>query len=442
MCTEDELKGGVASIPLRQSFSGVQEYDAIQFQGGESPFHCDDGFFTPDISARDADDLFLNPIPVVGPSNTVNHDVLEALEEFRTAGDSAPAGYQGVTVGDTAAAASLTNVANSYMQLSTNESPINYSAAHNYMQLPSAGFNVAAQQRTSNQTLVNASLMQQQYTQPQQQASQIPWNCNSVYLKSDQWNDVSLPLVQWMEMEKMRAPQDHKASVLRKLNVAYGIGKLLQSSRPAQESCIAENLIVCESSHLCNSTHINNTGWEVVGIRMINPPVAVQLVSTASGNIPAVSATPASGSVNDAREGRVVLAVIDSPFPERQTDFESDEMQLCCALGELLHFLFSEDRDHRKELGEGTDMEDMDAKQPAKKQSRDASFSQASINSNHDADCSFPNELRSKHKLRPLLDYGYPASISQVGYVCEYDNCITVIVTNYYVSASSSFKIY
>jgi hypothetical protein len=310
------------------------------------------------------------------------------------------------------------------------------------MQLPSAGFNVAAQQRTSNQTLVNASLMQQQYTQPQHQASQIPWNCNSMYLKSDQWNDVSLPLVQWMEMEKMRAPQDHKASVLRKLNVAYGIGKLLQSSRPAQESCIAENLIVCESSHLCNSTHINNTGWEVVGIRMINPPVAVQLVSTASGNIPAVSSTPASGSVNDAREGRVVLAVIDSPFPERQTDFESDEMQLCCALGELLHFLFSEDRDHRKELGEGTDMEDMDAKQPAKKQSRDASFSQASINSNHDADCSFPNELRSKHKLRPLLDYGYPASISQVGYVCEYDNCITVIVTNYYVSASSSFKIY
>jgi hypothetical protein len=431
-----------------QSISGVQEYDGIQFQGGESPLHCDDGFLTPDISARETEDVILDPGQVVASSSTVNYDILEALEAFRTAGDiapadyqdaaigsTAPAGYHGATIGDTAAAASaLTNVGSNYIQLSTNESPNNLSHACNYMQQPfiSSGFSIAAQQHTSDQTSVNTSLMQQQYMQPQQQASRISWNCNKS-LKSDQWNDLSLPLVEWIEMEKMRALQDPKASVLRKLSVAYGIGKLLQSSKPAQESCSVENLIVRESSHQCTNTYNNNTGWEVVGIFMINPPVAVQLVSTTSGNVSAVSSTPASDSFSDAYNdslmGRDVSAVIDAPFPHRQTGFESVETQLCCALGELLHFLFSGERVQQNELGEDTDTEDVDAIQLAKKQPRDVSFLQASINSRDD-DPFCQRELRASHKFRPLTDYGYPASISQVGYIREDAYGMTMFVTN------------
>lgn len=59
---------------------------------GESPRHFDDGFFS-------------------GPSETVNHGVLESLELFGAAG-SAPAGYHGAAIGGTAAAS--TNVANNY----------------------------------------------------------------------------------------------------------------------------------------------------------------------------------------------------------------------------------------------------------------------------------------------------------------------------------------
>lgn len=225
--------------------------------------------------------------------------------------------------------------------------------------------------------------MQHQYMQQRQQAPQ------------DQLNDFSLPLVEWIGMEATRKLQDPKVSVLRKLNVAYGIGKLLQSSKPTQELCSAENFIVCESTHHhhCNNTHMNNTGWEIVGIRMINPPVAVQLFSTVSGNVSAVSSTPASGSTSDANKngnlmGRDVSAIIianendDSTLPDRKTDSEYVEMQLCCAFGDLLHFLFSEERDQRKRLGEGTETEDVDTKQPAKKQTRDMSFSQVSINFN------------------------------------------------------------
>jgi hypothetical protein len=46
-------------------------------------------------------------------------------------------------------------------------------------------------------------------------------------------------------------------------------------------------------------------------------------------------------------------------------------MQLCCALGQLLHFLFSGEQVQCKGLDEGTEIEDMDSKQLAKKQTKD-----------------------------------------------------------------------
>jgi hypothetical protein len=400
--------------------------------------------------------VFLDPYQCGEPINTVNYGVLESLEAFRTSGDSPPAGYLGATIGDTAVAGA--NVANDSIQLSANESLNNYSAAW-----PSAGFNFniyhnngaacnpmwssvdhaascnngamydsmqpqvsTAQQRTSEHSSVNTSLMQQQYMLPQQQASQTSLNCNA-YPTSDQWNDVSLPLEQWIKMEKTRAVQNQNASALRKLNVAYGIGKLLQSSKAAQESCRVENFIVRESSHSCDNTGVSNTGWEVVSIHMINPPVAVLLVSTVVGIVSASSSTSTSAcNMNYSRKkdvaGRDVSAIImnsHSSSSERQADFDSAEMQLrlCCALGELLHFLFSGERLLHKGLSDGAGMEDLDTKQPAKKQSREISFSQVSINPG-DKDISCERAQKTNDTFRPLIDYGYPASISQVSQLC------------------------
>lgn len=159
MCTKDQLnRDSVASIPPRQSLPEVEEFDGIQFQAGESPLHCDDGFFTPDNSACDADDVFLDRHISVGLSD--NYCVLEStLEIFQTvAGDSAPAGYQGAAIGGMTAAS--TNVANNSLQLSTNDSPGNCSAAYNNVQLPSATLtNVAnnSMQPSTNESPSNYS---------------------------------------------------------------------------------------------------------------------------------------------------------------------------------------------------------------------------------------------------------------------------------------------
>jgi hypothetical protein len=188
-------------------------------------------------------------------------------------------------------------------------------------------------------------------------------------------------------------------------------------------------------SHPCNNTYIGNTGWEVVGVRMIDPPVAVQLVSTPGENVSTFSfASTLSG--NEDVVGRDVSAIIvsnHSPFYERQADFESVEMQLCCALGKLFHFLFSEEQVQRKGFGDDTDMEDMDMKQPAKKQSREVSFSQVSIHS-HDTDISCERAQKTNDTFRPLFDYGYPSSISQVSQLY-----VSIVVTSQCSLLSISF---
>jgi hypothetical protein len=117
--------------------TSIYQADWVRFGGtvaSPSPLHCEEGFFTPDNSARDADDVFLDPYQFGEPNNTVNHGILEVLDAFRTAGDSPPAVYPGAAIGDPAAA--RTNVANNSIQLSSYESPNNYSAVCNYMQLP------------------------------------------------------------------------------------------------------------------------------------------------------------------------------------------------------------------------------------------------------------------------------------------------------------------
>jgi hypothetical protein len=280
-------------------------------------------------------DVFPDPNQFGEPSNTVNHGVLEVLTAFQSAGDSPPAVYPdpGATIGDPAAARiDVANNSTAGFNRNTdhNDGPAAYnpmwsSADHAYESMQPQI--CAAQQRTSDHSGVNTSLMQQQYMLPQQQALQFSRNCNTnTYLKPDQWNDVSLPLLHWIKMEKSRAAQHQKASVLRKLNVAYGIGKLLQSSKPAQELCRVENFIIIESSHPCNNTYIGNTGWEVVGIRMINPAVAVQLVSTPGGNFSTFSSASTRSEDVVGRDVSAFIVNNHSPFHERQADFESESI--------------------------------------------------------------------------------------------------------------------
>jgi hypothetical protein len=56
-------------------------------------------------------------------------------------------------------------------------------------------------------------------------------------------------------------------------------------------------------------------------------------------------------------------------------------------------------------------------------------FLQVSINANsQDNDPICQRELKANHKFCPLLDYGHPASISEVGQMHEGDYGITVFV--------------
>lgn len=119
--------GGAAAALTNVANNSMQlSTNEIRIQEEEYPLRLDDGFFTPDNSGRDADDVF-------GPSDNVNYGVLESLKLFGAAGGDS-AGYQGAATG----AAESTNVAINSLHLSTNESPGNFNADYNHAQLPSS----------------------------------------------------------------------------------------------------------------------------------------------------------------------------------------------------------------------------------------------------------------------------------------------------------------
>lgn len=337
----------------------------------------------------------------------------------------------GATYGNIHPPTSLNNqVPHSSMQTSTSR---NNQAACNSMMFSDQNRNAAHhpthKSMNQGQTILNQVQM---LTQPKhshalsspQRTPQVQrcWDCNN-HPKSIESND-TLPLLQWIEMETRRASQDTKRSVLRKLSVAYGIGKLLQSSQPAKERCTSENFAVREVS-LSSSMNRTNVGWEVEGVIMIDPPLSVQLVSSAGSTNTDLLVSSSQHRENavepnssDGIVGRDVSAIIMDTYPPVMQEAPGDEMQLCRAFGELLHFLFSEEEVQDKGHQDEGDINDaMALTQPSKRQTRVSSFSQASIYSeSHCADAKISNDGQSEHKdslkFPPLIDYGYPPSIS------------------------------
>lgn len=226
--------------------------------------------------------------------------------------------------------------------------------------------------------------------------------------------DLPTPLIMWINAEKCRSSKDHEASVLRRLSVAYGIGELIQSANTSQNLCFPSNFVVREQES-CNSiSYVNcDAGWEVLGIDMIQPRTSVQLVSA---QLPKPQGCT--------RTGRDVSAIIvETCTRALQGGLNSrNEMFSCCAFGELLHFLFSgeqgkfggyKDEDNDTE---NQSIAEIDMIKPTKKQSRPTSLSQVSIRSGSSSIHSSIGRTNDRASFRfiPLIDYGYPPSISQL----------------------------
>eukprot|EP00956_Cyclotella_meneghiniana_P022154 scaffold41388_cov125-Cyclotella_meneghiniana.AAC.7 len=236
------------------------------------------------------------------------------------------------------------------------------------------------------------------------------WGCNIDNLQLDQ----TTPLIMWINAEKCRSGQDHEASVLRRLSVAYGIGKLIQSANASQDLCFPSNFIVREQDS-CNDINYGNcdAGWEVLGIDMIQPRTSVQLVST---ELPKPQGCR--------RTGRDVSAIIVEMCPrELQRGVNArNEVFSCCSFGELLHFLFSGEQGkyggHKDDDADtkNQDIADTGVVEPVKKQSRSTSLSQVSICSGSSSTRSSIGQTKDRvsQRFTPLIDYDCPPSISQL----------------------------
>jgi hypothetical protein len=254
-------------------------------------------------------------------------------------------------------------------------------------------------------------------TNSQATSYQNDWN-HIASLLTDDVSSVSL--MEWVERERQRSGQDEKPSLVRKLSVAYGIGKLLELSSVDHELCSIDNFVVHEL--------FQEFKWVVVGIEMLTPRVQVTLQSI-------LYLRDFEEMVNDeSMKGRGVKATVlvdDSTSAQQVGDFDDvrDEMKLCCVLGELLHFLFSGDhvqntcQPQEETCSTNVNEDDLGGDaimvQPTKQKTRELSFSQFSINSGYSGSTAGTHRLGQLEeniptKLRPLIDYGCPPSISQL----------------------------
>jgi hypothetical protein len=226
----------------------------------------------------------------------------------------------------------------------------------------------------------------------------------------------SVSLKEWVELERQRSSQDEKASLVRKLSVAYGIAKLLESSSIGHERCSIDNFAIQES--------FEEFRWVVGGIKMLTPRHQVILEST-------LFLRDFEEMVSDeSMKGREVKVTFldDGSTSSKQTGEcdVRDEMQLCYVLGELLHYLFLGDNlqntcQSQEEACNTNGSEDDlggDAVvlQPSKKQTREMSFSNCSINLGSTAGTNRLGQCGENvpTKRRLLVDYGCPPSISQL----------------------------
>ncbi|KAL7519593.1 hypothetical protein ACHAWX_004353 [Stephanocyclus meneghinianus] len=262
---------------------------------------------------------------------------------------------------------------------------------------------------------------------------------------------IAVPLQQWIEEEAGNTDtvhQDpsslmkiHKASMIRKITIGFGIAKLLQmlsreeavsghSLAQLESMCSSDNFVL-ELSHRGTC----EPGWELEGIVMVAPFASLRIHKTSSSSPNCESGSEISGRDVVAE----VICPFDSNFDRSAAGDSSDvDIALCYLLGVLLHFLFagSTSQIPRKNdiVAFGTEeplskktsshlFMRTDAKSLTEKRSsdvmpflRDTSFSQAvSILADGDEpEVGRNNEAGRKAPRTPLIDLGYPFSISQL----------------------------
>ncbi|KAL3801675.1 hypothetical protein HJC23_013180, partial [Cyclotella cryptica] len=186
-----------------------------------------------------------------------------------------------------------------------------------------------------------------------------------------------VPLRQWNKDEEIKTRyfdfncqrKLQQASVIRKITVGFGIGKLLQHLSQQHEAPLSEySSIQLES--LCsidnfavefiNGAVLSESGIEVMRVYMINPFISVQIDTTYSSS----RCSSFDIESDDSLTGRNLVATIMSPFPSVCVEAIAEEKSHCDSmlrylLGVLLHFLFSENRSQQKN-GSGLPKDDRD----------------------------------------------------------------------------------
>jgi hypothetical protein len=150
--------------------------------------------------------------------------------------------------------------------------------------------------------------------------------------------ETDFDLRSWVALETLKIEGKADAGPSRKLTVAFAIGKLLRHLKSSVSSYSQ-----CEILHLCSIDNFlvqmvangaRDEGWEVCGIEMVSPSMAIQVMPTSfSGAIESV--------------GNCIDAVVTrhSPFccakKSNQDERDCDSV-LCYALGVLVRFIFSD----------------------------------------------------------------------------------------------------
>ena len=150
----------------------------------------------------------------------------------------------------------------------------------------------------------------------------------------------SFPLGTWLESHQREAtPQSQsmdlqKANMLRKLNIAFAIGKLLHHLKDSVSSYSQDELLrLCcvDNFSVCFPGPTGENGFDVLmGIDMIAPPLSIKVIMKSFGG-------------SDERQGDIdTIITRHSPFCCARVaprDGMNDN-DICYVFGRLLHFIF------------------------------------------------------------------------------------------------------
>eukprot|EP00804_Cyclotella_cryptica_P001010 CCRYP_012361-RA/>CCRYP_012361-RA protein AED:0.06 eAED:0.06 QI:298/1/0.66/1/1/1/3/12/1416 len=282
---------------------------------------------------------------------------------------------------------------------------------------------------------------------------------------------IVVPLKQWIDDEESKARHFdlncqrnlQQASIIRKITIGFGIGKLLQQVSQQQESPIS-HYSWSQLQSLCSIDNfavesvdegfLSESGWEVRGVHMIAPFLSVQIDACSS-----TSCIPSRIDNNNGMTGRNLVATIVSTSPPvcantARPDTSECDFMICHLLGVLLHFLFAGRRSEHI-TGRGAPKDDRDndpsrvdiikVNEPSMKKKsadffrldersgfcnepiyargnpyptvRSVDFSHAISIGGHDNDPDHSSHTRGPQdnsRLSPLKDLGYPTSLSQL----------------------------